>query len=228
MTRQPGRSHSQSSRQRRRLWARRIITGLGLLAIVALLIWGIVSLVLFFVGGAASANEEPQSLETLKVQTLQSGDEVLELGSDQTITRDGIVSESEGVIIPTCASAALHYTLTASQTKVGEGETLSVSVENTGEVACMIHAGAWGVRIVSGEDTMYDSRACDTYDPKATPLLLAPGMSWSGTLNWDGHVYSEGCVAPAEVVNAEAGTYRAILMSEDRQIGEEVVFEVLA
>ena len=50
------------------LWPRRIITGLGLLLIIALIVWGIVAAVRA-IGGAFSASPVPQSTPQSVVQS---------------------------------------------------------------------------------------------------------------------------------------------------------------
>ena len=114
-------------------------------------------------------------------------------------------------------------------TQVGAGEKVAVTVETRSPVACRFEAGRLDVKILSGEQTMYDSSRCDR-DRETTPLLLASGMSWKGSVDWDGRVYS-GCQAVDGNTDgahdiADAGTYRAQVIVGSLPVGSEKVFVV--
>lgn len=212
-------------KKRHSLWPRRIITGAGLLGIIALIVWGVVALVQMVISHEPEADAAQSAPPP--VETVQSGDSVIELREDEKISKDGIVSPTQGVVVPTCSPDALDITFNVASTPVGSGQKIAFTVRNASNVACKTAAGAFGLRIVTGEETMYDSHACAGNDPEATPLLLTPEMTWSGTLGWDGHGYVDGCTSPSEVRVSDAGTYRAIITLNGQAATPEAVFEVL-
>ncbi|WP_350258001.1 hypothetical protein [Scrofimicrobium sp. R131] len=102
---------------------------------------------------------------------------------------------------------------------VGEGFSVAVTIENRGTGDCSFDTGQLAVRLVTGEDVVWTPTACSSN--WARPLLLSPDQNWTGTLKWDGHIYSE-CAAVTndseEPLVAGAGTYRLLGF-----IGEEAL-----
>ncbi len=216
------------ARQAPNLWPRRIITGTGLLLVIALIVWGVFALIGLFAGGASNA-ESPQSTTSSKAETVQSGTGELVLGRGDVVTEDGIVSNDTTVTIPRCAEAELDYSATAVQTTVGAGEKLETSIENRSKVACSTALGRLSLQILTGDQTVYDSAQCESRDETATPLLLAPNEPWTGTIDWDGLVYTNGCSAPEGGAQpASEGTYRAVLLLDGLPVIGEQVFTVVA
>lgn len=216
-----------SSRPRRtpNLWPRRIITSTALLAILALLVWGVASIIGLISGSSAPAAEESSEAQSAAV-TVQSGDSTITLSSGQEATKDGIVSDS-GVTIPRCSRSALAVSAQTSSTSEGAGEKVEVTLTNESEVACFTYAGALSLLIVSGDQTIYDSASCAERDEESTPLLLTPGEAWTGVLEWNGTTYTKGCEAPAEGGPVSgAGTYRAIVSLDGARVTGEEVFVV--
>ncbi|MCW1085666.1 hypothetical protein OJ920_10860, partial [Streptococcus anginosus] len=82
------------------LWPRRIITGTGLLLIIALLGWGIYSLVMMATDATKKQVEGPQSISVYTEETVQSGDGEIRLRSTDKVTKDGIIAADDSVTIP--------------------------------------------------------------------------------------------------------------------------------
>lgn len=216
---------SGSPRTQPNLWPRRIITSAALLAIIALLVWGVVSIIRLMLGSRTphvSQESAPQSVGV----SVQSGDSTITLHPGQKATRDGIVSDL-GVSVPRCSSRDLQVNAQVTSTGEGEGEKVGVSLMNTSEVACFTYAGSLSLTVLSGDQTIYDSAQCSDRDETATPLLLSPKDTWTGELLWDGTVYTQGCALPAGGSEVSgAGTYRAVVSLEGMRVTGEQVFVV--
>lgn len=208
------------------LWPRRIITGLGLILVLALLIWGVFVLI-----GLATAQPKADAAQSAMAKTgesIQSGSERIELRRSDEVTRDGILTEDRGVRIPGCATDDLNISATPVQTTAGAGESLAVTITNRGRTACFTSLGRVDLTIRTGDELVYDSSLCESRDEASTPLLLAPDEPWSGSVSWDGRVYSEGCTAPeGGAPVAAAGTYRAQLSIAGSPVVGEQVFTVI-
>ena len=210
------------------LWVRRIVTGLGLLVIIALVVWGIAKAVSAVTKSSAleatpSASATPSPTPTATVT--RSGTAALQDG--EQATADGIVDAEGRVRIPTCASADLTVRPTISGGEVGQARNISVAIENRAGVACSFEFGHIDFKISSGDETVYDGSKCQR-DRESATLLLIPGDTWNGGLTWDGELYS-GCDAKDRNSDgatdpAPAGTYRLQLLLNGQTVGDERVF----
>lgn len=210
------------------LWVRRIVTGLGLLLIIALLVWGIAKAVSAVTKSSTpeatpSASATPTPTPTATVT--RSGTAALQDG--EQATADGIVDAEGRVRIPACASADLTVRPTISGGEVGQAQNISVAIENRAGVACSIEFGHIDFKISTGDETVYDGSKCQR-DRESATLLLVPGDTWNGGLTWDGGLYS-GCDAKDRNSDgatdpAPAGTYRLQLVLNGQTVGDERVF----
>lgn len=210
------------------LWVRRIVTGLGLLVIIALIVWGIAKAVLAVTKSSApettpSASATPTPTPTATVT--RSGTAALQDG--EQATADGIVDAEGRVRIPACASADLTVRPTISGGEVGQAQNISVAIENRAGVACSFEFGHIDFKISTGDETVYDGSKCQR-DRESATLLLIPGDTWNGGLTWDGGLYS-GCDvkdrnSDGATDPAPAGTYRLQLLLNGQTVGDERVF----
>lgn len=210
------------------LWVRRIITGLGLFVIIALVVWGIAKAVSAVTHSSApeatpSASATPSPTPTATVT--RSGTAALQDG--EQATADGIVDAEGRVRIPACASADLTVRPTIAGGEVGQAQNISVAIENRAGVACSFEFGHIDFKISSGDETVYDGSKCQR-DRESATLLLIPGDTWNGGLTWDGGLYS-GCDAKDRNSDgatdpAPAGTYRLQLLLNGQTLGDERVF----
>lgn len=210
------------------LWVRRIVTGLGLLVIITLIVWGIAKAVSAVTKSSApeatpSASASPSPTPTATVT--RSGTAALQDG--EQATADGIVDAEGRVRIPACASADLTVRPTISGGEVGQAQNISVAIENRAGVACSFEFGHIDFKISTGDETVYDGSKCQR-DRESATLLLIPGDTWNGGLTWDGGLYS-GCDAKDRNSDgatdpAPAGTYRLQLLLNGQTVGDERVF----
>ena len=209
------------------LWVRRIVTGLGLLLIVALLIWGIAKGVSALTK-SKEAEPQPQSTSAQPTPTATAtGAAALKDG--ETASSDGIVDADGRVRIPACAPADLTVRPSVSDILVGQTQNVSVAIENRAGVACSFEFGQIDLKILSGDETVYDGSKCQR-DRESATLLLVPGDTWNGGLSWDGGLYS-GCTprdgnSDGATDPAPAGTYRVQLMLDGKTVGDERVFTI--
>jgi hypothetical protein len=206
---------------------RRIVTGLGLLLIVALLIWGIAKGVSAL---TKSKEAEPQPQPTSAQPTpTATATGAASLKDGETASSDGIVDADGRVRIPACAPADLTVRPSVSDTLVGQTQNVSVAIENRAGVACSFEFGQIDLKILSGDETVYDGSKCQRDRTSAT-LLLVPGDTSNGGLSWDGGLYS-GCTprdgnSDGATDPAPAGTYRVQLMLDGKTVGDERVFTI--
>lgn len=203
--------------------------------VLALLGWGIVSVLTRSAesegagvegqgesGGAAESAPVPGDVDSRYAQS--------SVGSDGSV--DGSAGAMGPVRIPACEPGDLGVTVAVkgAPVSVGAGATFDVALENTSNIQCSTAWGQMSVKVVSGDQTVYDSTTCAKRDTTATPLLLSPATTWKGTLEWSGDVY-DGCVAldtdgDGKANVAGAGTYRVQVLLNGQRLGPEQVFEV--
>lgn len=202
--------------RRQNLWPRRIITGLGLLTVLGLILWALISTLTWALGGADAAQSAPQSGQ-------------IDPNSPR-MSADGLITSADSVQIPECTAEMLAINSTVGSIRVGQTLTAAVTVSAQPNVACSTSAGMFALVVTSGDQLYYDSRRCEGYDPSAGPLLLSPTASWNGELSWDARRYN-GC-SPVDsngdgaADNAEPGTYKIRVMYGEHNTSSEHVIEV--
>jgi hypothetical protein len=196
----------------------------ALLAVLGLLVAGLVHLV-----GAVTSSSTAQS-GSVQSGSTQSGSPHSGGGaSDPTDLSDD--DGTSPVVISTCTAQDMTATVAVQGTPtVGAGITVGIVLEGPSDRQCSTAFGRVTIRVVSGDQTLYDSAECADRQSGETPLLFSPDQEWSGTLSWDGRTY-DGCTAvdtdgDGEAQVAGAGTYRVRAYLDGDALGEEVIFEV--
>jgi hypothetical protein len=92
---------------------------------------------------------------------------------------------------------------------------LRLTLENTGEDPCRVNAGTSQMvyEVVSGRDTVFDSRHCQA-EPQDREVTLDPGEEVWAELTWDLRRSLEGCAEPGE--EAQPGHYRLVVSLGER------------
>ena len=195
------------------LWPRRIVTGLGLILIVALIVWGVVAAVRA-IAGAFSADPAPQSAPQSVVQSGALDASGYTLKGGQEATADGLLTDGTTIDIPACLDRDITATVNASPVASGSAMPVTLTLENRGSVACSTSLTRFNLAVTTGDHLVYDSSRCAERQQSSTTLLLRPGGTWSGALRWDGYVYTNGCTVPAGGASAAAaGTYKVAVNS---------------
>ncbi|MCD4549971.1 hypothetical protein [Schaalia sp. lx-260] len=212
--------HSGASRKKRRhtnLWPRRIITGIALLVIIALvgaaIWWTVVAARAYF--------------SRLHVQSEAAQSSV---GMMEERTPDGIVGADGRITVPSCQAADVTVETVAQETTVGTGEKVVFRLTNKGQTACVLQKNRYSAVISSGTEVVFDGRTCEKDEADSTPLLLSVGTTWEGTLMWDGRRYA-GCSAydsdsDGTPDTAPAGAYHVQVHDGQAPVGSDVYFEV--
>lgn len=205
------------------LWPRRIITGLGLILILALIVWGIVAAVRA-IAGAFSADPAPQSTPQSAVQSGALDASGYTLKGGQEATADGLLTDGTTIDIPACLDRDITATASASAISSGSAMPVTLTLENRGSVACSTSLSRFALQISTGDLQVYNSAKCGEDQQSSATLLLRPGATWSGALRWDGYVYTNGCTTPAGGASAaSAGTYKVAVTMGTREVGSTVV-----
>ena len=203
------------------LWPRRIITGLGLILILALIVWGVVALVRAVIGVFTSDPVPQSSTQSVQSGTVDASGYTLKGG--QEATADGLLTDGTAIEIPVCLDKDIAVTATASEASVGSPLYVSVTLENRGSVACSTSLSNYTLQVSTGGHQVYDSARCAADDESAKTLLLRPTGTWSGWLSWDGYVYVDGCTSPAGGAKAATvGTYKLAIQQGSREVGSAV------
>lgn len=211
------------------LWPRRIITGLALLVVLGLLVVGLVHLVGAVSSSASSGSGVAQSGGT-QSGSGQSGSAHPGGGaSDPTDLTDDDGSSPVQITACTAQDMTVGVEVQGSPT-VGSGATFGITLQGPSDQQCSTSFGRVTIRVLSGDQTLYDSADCADRQSGESPLLFSPGQEWSGTLSWDGRTY-DGCTpvdtdGDGEAQVAGSGTYRVKAFLDGEILGKEVVFEV--
>lgn len=211
------------------LWPRRIITGLALLVVLGLVVAGVVHLVGAVTSSMSDGTGVPQS-GAAQSGGVQSGSGHSGGGpSDPTDLSGDDGSTPVRITACTAEDMTAGVSVQGAPT-VGSGATVAVSLQGPADRECSTSRGQLTIRVLSGDQTLYDSATCADRQSGETPLLFSPGQKWSGTLSWDGRTY-DGCTpvdtdGDGEAQVAGAGTYRVRAYLDGDALGSEVVFEV--
>lgn len=123
-------------------------------------------------------------------------------------------------------SLALSVDLAADSLPAGQPANIPITVENTGEIPCLVDVGkdALTLTISSGDDTVWSTRHCSGGLPEERQLLLDVDAKDTTVLAWDGDRSKKGCSEDQE--QAKPGTYRVkvSLESGSAELDEEQVF----
>lgn len=123
-------------------------------------------------------------------------------------------------------SLALSVDLAADSLPAGQPANIPITVENTGEIPCLVDVGkdALTLTISSGDDTVWSTRHCSGGLPEERQLLLDVDAKDTTVLAWDGDRSKKDC--PEDQEPAKPGTYRVkvSLESGSAELDEEQVF----
>ncbi|MCY7286778.1 MAG: hypothetical protein LH624_00610 [Cryobacterium sp.] len=163
--------HPVGSQSSKVYWRRRLVVGLGLLLVLALLLWIILN-----IGRPAAGTDEPGSTPTPPAAAASTGAKA---------------SASEPVAEPTaCESASVQVEATTDAVtyEPGAQPMLSLSVTNIGDVPCVLNAGTATqvFTVSSGTDVYWTSTDCQQ-EPGDTDVTLQPGkpVSSGAAIAWD-------------------------------------------
>ena len=141
------------------LWPRRIITGLGLILVIALIVWGVVALVRAIVG-TLTPDPVPQSApQSVQSGTVDASGYTLKGG--QEVTADGLLTNGTSIEIPVCLEKDIAVTSQASAATAGSTMYVQVTLENRGAVACATSLSDYTLQVSTGGQQVYDSARCE-------------------------------------------------------------------
>ena len=195
--------HPVGPQRARVYWVRRLLV-VGVLVLVASLVWAVSSRLLGGDGDAAAATSQETPADEAPEAAAED-----EPATEEEPAED---AEEQPATPVDCASDSLQVTLTASaQTyDAATNPVLTVSVTNIGDVPCTVDAGDANreVLITSGPDRIWSSKDCATDETASRQLLLDAGAADSVPIEWARNRTAEGC--PADLPAPRAGTYQAV------------------
>ncbi len=157
-------------------WRRRLVVGLGLIAVLVIIFLIIVR--------PGSSSGEPQDKRSAS-DTSSSSDTVA--AGDQSATVPGQAASVDGANC-TPAQVAVEAITDAVQYEPGQQPQLSLSITNNGTNACVLDVGTTQqvFTITSGKDVYWTSTHCQS-DPVDAQVSLEPGVpvSSSAPIIWD-------------------------------------------
>lgn len=168
---------------------------LGLLLVVAAVVWGVTAL-LGGAGGGAQADttgnqNPPAATPTDGASTVEP-------------------APSPGQVLP-CGAAGMDAELAIDPPEPSAGTAVSfqVTLRNTGPAPCLVDAGPANLvaSVSSGQDAVWSSAHCA--GDEGRELLLDTGAEHTATVRWAGSRSATGC--PGGQPPAGSGTYRVAI-----------------
>ncbi len=171
-------------------WVRRA----ALLVIVLLLLFGLIWIFRAVTGGGSA--QTPVTEPTVAVSESSVPSPVL-----TPVTTDPIACVDSVILV--------EATTDSSTYKVGKEPVLSLTIENTGNVACLRDVGpkANELEVKSGGYHVWSSDDCSS-DKKTKTVTLEPGDKVASTIPWNGQRSEPGC--PDIGTAAKVGRYEII------------------
>jgi hypothetical protein len=184
-------------------WRRRLIVGLGALAVIIV----IILIVVQPRGSGAPAGANPTSSSTPQ--------------STKTTTAPAAGKD--------CAAANVKVEAVTDKVSypAGVNPVISMKITNTGSVACIINLGSTqqDLKVTSGSETIWDSKDCQTDAVDATVTLepnvpkTTPGITWDRTRS-----SKTTCSGTRPPVTAGGASYHLTASVGDRTSKETVQF----
>jgi hypothetical protein len=183
-------------------WIRRGAILVVLLTVV-LGLWWLFGAIL---GGDSST---PTAADTAAADT-DAGTANTDLADGTDTPADGAATVPLTPAEPTeCANAVIRVDATtdSSTYSIGESPRLTLSITNTGDVACTRDVGpkANELKITSGGYHVWSSDDCNASN-KSKVSLLEPGQTVASAITWNGRLSQKGC-PEGKGAKAKAGRY---------------------
>lgn len=134
-------------------------------------------------------------------------------------------SESANFEPVKCTPQMLEVTLARQGSRPGQAVNFNISIKNDkGERPCFVDIGYKhaGIKVWSGEQPVWDSKACSVGDASKV-LLLDKNLTSTQTITWDGNVYGANC---AKQYPSKAGTYQAQFVIDDVDFGAKIALSL--
>ncbi|WP_231601784.1 hypothetical protein [Salinibacterium sp. NG253] len=172
-------------------WRRRLIVGLGLLAVIAIIL-----LIIF--GPKASSD------------TATTSPSASETDPSAAESSTPAATDASGAVICDPAKLTLEAITDDSSYSEDQNPQLSFSIKSTMTEPCVIEAGSdiQEFVITSGSDEIWNSQHCQTEGEPAT-ITLQPGVSvQSSSIEWDRtRSATDTCESDRPVVTADGASY---------------------
>jgi hypothetical protein len=187
-------------------WRRRVVALVALVLVVALLVWGVTSVV-----GALRGGDDPATdggATTAQEPAPEPATDPQPSADPSAATTESAPAEDE---VPACAAPALVVAPTADATSyaLGATATIGMTITNTGPAPCSMDAGSAALEllVVSGADRIWSSDDCQT-DAQSRPTTVEPGEAGvlASSVEWTLVRSAEGCANG--LPELRAGTYQ--------------------
>ena len=191
---------------------RRMVALVLLIAVLALLVWGVAAIVGLFRGEPAAAGQaapsvsapasqpEPAAADPAAVPSATaSAGEAGKTGEATTASSDGTAACTEADIAVAASTSRKSYA--AAQTPV-----LVMTITNVGSSACRLNVGTsqQDFSVSSGSDRIYSSSDC-LADPTDVDITMKAGSSETARFTWERRRSAPGCKAVS--AKPRPGTY---------------------
>lgn len=200
------RKRKLSEKQRRIYRRRRIVVGVVLVLVLAL-----VGFCVYSIGRGAFAVG------------------ALVAGHDVGIARKAVPDPTPSTGVRDCVedSISLELSTTAQTVPVGGSIDFAAGIVYSGTVSCLIDGSDANrvLTITSGDDQIWRSDSCPV---ESRMLMMAQGDEDIQTMRWNTNRSGEGCVDDADLPKVAAGTYMAQLSLKDHPevVSQQVPFIV--
>lgn len=122
-----------------------------------------------------------------------------------------------------CTPEMLQISMEREGARTGQPVNFTIKVKNDrGDRPCFMDVGKKqaGIKIWSGDQQVWDSRACGVGETSKV-LLLDKNLESSHIITWDGNVYGANCV---KQYPTKTGSYQAQFMIGDSPFGNKLGF----
>jgi hypothetical protein len=199
---------------------RRLVALALLLAVAALLVWGVAAIVGLFRGEPAAAGQAAPSVSTTAPQPAPAvadpsassaatavGDAAAgEATSGEAAAGEATTASTDG--IATCTEADIAVAASTSRKSYASSQTpvLVMTITNVGSSPCRLNVGTsqQDFSVSSGSDRIYSSSDC-LADPTDAEITIKAGSSETARFTWERRRSAPGCKAVS--AKPRPGTY---------------------